>query len=281
MRLKINGLEFGKNSRYQIEAPLTGLDVPPIRMGSGVWSGKDGGYVSSQFYGSRVIVINGFYRGSTCEHADELRKQLVAALPIRQSIPLYVTTFGGRNLATQTYLQDMKMDITEGGIFGKYQITLIAPDPLLYEAGDGINPNSGWIELPVNKLLGGGYITEYNMPVQWTPGTTPSIATNSGDVVIYPQVIFKGIVQNPIITNLTSNKFVRINITTTSVNDELIIDMGQRTVTLNGGSVLSFRTLDSVWFGLELGNNVLQYTSSGTSDVLFTTVRWRNGYKGI
>lgn len=281
MRLKINGIEFGANSRYQIVAPLSGLDVPPIRMGSGNWSGRDGGYVSSQFYGSRIIVVNGFYRGSSCENADELRKELIAALPIRQSIPVYIYTFGGRNLFTQTYVTDVKMDITNGGIFGEFQITLVAPDPLLYEAGDGSNPDSGWINMPVNKLLGGGYITAYDMPVQWTPGTTPAIATNDGDVVIYPQFKIKGIVQNPIITNLTSNRFVRINVTTTSPDDEIIIDMKQRTVTLNGGSILSFRTLDSKWFGLELGDNVLQFTSSGSSDVTFGTLRWRNGYKGV
>lgn len=281
MRLKINGLELGGNSKYHIEAPVSGFDVPPVRMGAGMWSGKDGGYVSSQFYGSRVIVVSGFYRADNCVEADELRKQLVAALPIRQSLPVYVTTFGGRNLATQTYLQDMKMDISEGGVFGKYQITLLAPDPLLYEAGDGSDPDSGWIEMPVHKLMGGGYVTEYNMPVQWTPGTTPAVANNDGDVVIYPQFKLTGIVQNPIITNLTSNKFVRVNITTTSPDDVLIIDMNLRTITLNGGSVLSFRTLDSTWFGLELGENVMQYTSSGSSDVTFGTLRWRNGYKGI
>lgn len=280
MKLKVNGLDFGGNSKYQIEAPLTGLDVPPIRMGDGDFSGRDGGYVSTQFYGSRVIVINGFYKGNTCEEGDDLRKQLIASVPIRQSLPLYITTFGGRNLFTQTYLRDMKMDITEGGIFGKFQLTLLAPDPLLYEIGDGTNPDSGFINVPVYKLVGGGYVTQYDMPVQWTPGTTPAIAVNSGDVVIFPQVKIKGIVQNPVITNLTTNKFVRVNVTTTSADDEIIIDMKQRTITLNGGSILSFRTLDSTWFGLELGNNTLQYTSAGSSDVNFATVRYRNGYKG-
>lgn len=280
MQLKINGLEFGGSSRYQIEAPLSGLDLPPIRMGSGTWSGRDGGYVSSQFYGSRVIVINGFYRGNTCTHADELRKNLIDALQIRQSLPLYITTFGGRNLFAQTYVTDVKMDITEGGFFGKYQITLIAPDPLLYEIGDGNDPDSGWNELPVYKLIGGGYITEYDMPVQWTPGTQPTIAKNSGDIIINPQFKIVGAVTNPTVRNLTQNKHVRVNITTASPTDELIIDMAQRTVTLNGGSVLSFRTLDSAWWGLNKGDNLIQFESENSSDVNFGTLRWRNAFTG-
>lgn len=281
MLLKINGLELGGTAKYQIEAPVSGLDMPPVRMGQGVWSGRDGGYVSSQFYGVRTIVINGFYIAGTCEEGDELRQGLVAALPIRQSLPLYITTHGGRHLVVNTYVSDTKMDITEGGIFGKYQITLVAPDPVLYEAGDGVDPDSGYIEVPVYKLIGGGYITEYDMPVEWTPGTTPTFIVNDGDVYNYPQIKYVGVVTDPIITNVTENKFVRINVTTTDPTDELLIDMNKRTVTLNGGSVLSFRTLDSLWWGLRPGTNRIEYTSGSGGDINFATLRYRNGYQGV
>jgi hypothetical protein len=170
------------------------------------------------------------------------------------------------------------MDITSP-LAGVFQITLVAPDPFLYDAGDGIDPDSGWQALPVYKLIGGGYVTEYDMPVQWTPGTTPAVAVNNGDVLIYPQFKIVGPVINPRITNMNENKFVQINITT-GASDELIVDMGKRTVTLNGGSVLSFRTLDSTWWGLSPGNNTIQYESDGPSDVNFGTLRWRTAYQG-
>jgi phage-related protein len=279
LQIKINGLTLGAKTNYQIQSPISGLEKPPIRMGAGDWSGRDGGYVSSQFYGTRVIVISGFYIGSSCEEADELRLALTEALPIRQSLPFYFTTFGGKLLFSQTYIRDMKMDITNP-TSGQFQITLIAPDPFLYDAGDGVDPDSGWLELPVYKLIGGGYITEYNMPVQWTPGTTPTVAVNSGDVLIYPQFKIVGAVTNPIITNLSENKFVKINVTTTNPTDEIIIDMGQRTVTLNGGSILSFRTLDSTWWGLPPGNSSIQFETDGVGDITFGTLRWRTAYQG-
>lgn len=282
MQIKINGVTLGGAfSKYQILAPLTGLDQPPIRMGQGEWSGTDGGYVSSQFYGTRVIVINGFYLGSTCDEADDLRKDLIAAMPIRQSLPLYVTLFSGRIVFAQTYIKDFKADITEGGLFGKFQITLVAPDPLLYDAGDGVDPDTGFTELPVYKLIGGGYVTEYGMPVTWTPGTTPTIAENLGDVYIYPQFKIVGVVDNPTITNHTENKFLTIDVTTASPTDEIIVDMKQRTITLNGGSILSYRTLDSNWWGLRPGDNVIQFQSDGVGDVSFGTLRWRNAYQGV
>jgi len=279
MQLKINGLTLGGSSKYQIQAPLSGLEKPPVRMGSGEWSGRDGGYVSSQFYGSRVITISGFYKAASCDEADELRSDMAEALAIRQSLPMFITTFGGKKLFTQTYLKDLKMDITSD-IFGIYQITLVAPDPLLYDAGDGVDPDSGWQELPVYKLIGGGYVTAYELPVQWEPGTTPTVATNNGDTFIYPQFKSVGEVTNPRITNLTENKFVQVNVTTNSPDDEIIIDMGARTVTLNGGSILSFRTLDSQWWGLPTGNSVIQFESDGVDDVEVGTLRWRNAWQG-
>lgn len=279
--IKINDLTLGgRNSKYHIQAPIAGLAKAPIRMGYSDWSGRDGGYVSSQLFSAREIVITGFYKGSTCEEADELRFALTEALPIRQSLPTYINTFSDKLRFTQAYLKDLKMDLTNDRM-GQFQIALICPDPFFYEAGDGSDPNSGWNELPVNKLIGGGYVTEYDMPVQWTPGTTPAIATNSGDIMVYPQFTITGKVQNPMIINHTLNKFVKIELTTTSDNDVIVIDMAQRLITLNGGNILSYRSSDSQWWGLEKGDNVIEFTSDGSSDVDVGMLRWRTPYLGI
>jgi phage-related protein len=280
MRFRLNGLELGQDTKYHIESPVAGLDQAPIRMGYGDWAGRDGGYVSSQLYSARTIVLNGFYIGDTCEQADDLRYMLAQSLDIRQSLPLFVTSFSGKHYFAQTYLKDFKMDVIAPN-HGKYQITLVAPDPYLYDAGNGVDPDSGWNELPIYKLIGGGYVTEYDMPVQWTPGTTPAIATNIGDVIIYPQFKIVGKVQNPRIINYNANKYVQVNITTTSDTDEIIIDMAQRTITLNGGNILSYRSDNSTWWGLEQGNNTIEFTSDGSSDVNFGVLRWRTAYLGV
>ena len=183
MIISLNGLTMGVDKKIAIKPPVQGLETAPLRIGAGDWSGRDGGYVSSQFYSSRVIVINGFYIGESCEEADALRNQISDALKIRQSLPLFITTFSGDMYFVQSYLRDFKMDIT-GPKSGDFQITVICPDHLLYDAGDGVDPDSGWQEQDVYKLIGGGYVTEYEIPVQWTPGTTPTIITNSGDAYI-------------------------------------------------------------------------------------------------
>lgn len=279
MIFDINGLKLGNSRKIGILSPIKGLEVASLRVGEGNWSGKDGGYISSQFYGSRLITIAGVYQGDSCEDADNIRNDISDALKIRQSLPTFITSFSGKKYFTQAYLRDFKMDLI-GSKHGEFQITLLCPDPLLYDAGDGSDPDSGWQEQDVYKLVGGGYITAYDMPVPWTLGTTPTVITNAGDAYIYPQIKIEGKVTNPIITNVTENKFVKINVTTSST-DELIIDLNERIVTLNGSSILSYRTLDSSWWGLSPGGNTINYVSSDDTDVNHVTVRWRNGYTGI
>ena len=279
MIFKFNDIKIGGDSKFQITPPISGLDTPPIRIGAGDWSGRDGGYVSSQFYSSRVIVIEGFYIGGTCDEADELRKTLSMNLPIRMSIPLFITSWSNKRYVTEAYLQDVKMDITASK-HGIFQITFICPDPLLYDAGDGVDPNSGWQERDVYKLIGGGYVTEYEIPVQWTPGTQPSAIVNNGDSLVMPQIRITGRVTNPIVANLTTNKSIKLNIVT-SATDEIIIDMHSRIILLNGSSILSLRTIDSSWWGLEPGTNVISYESGNDQDIDNVTVRWRNGYAGV
>src|SRR5690606_31418163 len=91
--------------------PIQGLSIPPIRTADGQYSGRDGGWVASQFFSSREIVINGSIYGSGCEQLDQLRCELTNSLPIRQSIPfVYVSQTGQRYLA-DTYLRDLDFDI--------------------------------------------------------------------------------------------------------------------------------------------------------------------------
>lgn len=279
MIFKFNNIELSEASDFKITSPIVGLSTPDIRIGDGEWSGRDGGYISSQFYSARVIVLSGFYIGDTCEEADAMRKELAANLPIRVSIPLFITDWSGNRYITETYLRDLKMDMIASK-HGVFQITLVCPDPLLYDAGDGINPDSGWQEQDVFKLIGGGYITEYDMPVQWTPGTQPAAIVNAGDSQVLPQIKISGSVTNPRITNLSANKFIQINIVT-SASDEIIIDMHQRIILLNGSSILALRTTDSTWWGLNPGTNIISYESASDLDADSVVVRWRDGYAGI
>lgn len=272
-------ITFGGNSKFQITAPLTGLTSPDIRTGDGLYAGVDGGYVSSQLYGFRDIVISGFYIGSTCEEADNLREKLMRSLHIRYLYPVFITTFSGKHYFTEGYITDRRSDITHP-TSGVFQITIHCPDPIIYDGGDGVNADSAWFEQTIYKEKPGGFDIEYQVPVQWVEGQMVTNIENLGTVEAYPIITIKGIIHNPTITNLTTNEFIRL-VKTTASSDTLVINMKERIITLNGVSIASTRDIDSTWWALQPGNNKISLQSASLSDVDFGTIKYKVGYQGI
>lgn len=280
MRFKIgNDIILGEDSPYRLLSPVSGLSAPAIRTADGVYAGVDGGYVSSQLYGFRTITLSGFYQGKTCEEADDLRLGLMNKLHIRQNYPIMITTFSGRNYYTEGFIADVKSDITMP-IAGEFQITLICPDPIIYDGGDGSSPQSSLLQQAFYKEKPGGFIIPSSMPVQWTSGQVATSIMNIGSVKVYPLIILKGTYTNPKITNITTNENIKMNLTV-SGNSELRIDMKKRIITLNGVSVASLRALDSIWWGLERGENRIVLETDKQTDTDFGNIIWRNGFEGI
>lgn len=278
MEFDIDGLIIGGNTNFKLTPTITGLGKPGIRMGSGQFGGRDGGYVSSQYYDMRIVNIPGHYLGDDCDDAEALRAQL-NAIPIRKLLPIFITTFTGQKWFTEGYINDLKNEI-EAATDGAFNIQLVCPDPYLYDAGDGTDPNSGYIEQEFYKIGGGGYTTPYSLPVTWTPGQTPAQVENTGDIYIYPQLVLNGAYTNPRITNVTTGAFIELNVTT-APGQEIIIDMKKRTITLDGGSVAAYRTDDSSWWFLQPGVNVILLNSDSGSDEETGIIRYRPGIEGI
>lgn len=272
-------ITFGGNSKFQITPPLSGLTSPDIRTGDGLYAGVDGGYVSSQLYGFRNIVISGFYIGKTCQEADELRQQLMSELHIRYLYPIFITSFSGKHYFVEGYITDRRSDITNP-TSGEFQITIHCPDPIIYDGGDGINSDSSWLEQSFYKEKPGGFKISYTSPVEWVAGQMATNIDNLGSVEAYPIITLRGVVNNPKITNLTTNKFIRLERSTAS-DDEIVIDMRHRVITLNGVSIASNRDIESTWWKLAVGANKIVFESDFDTDIEFGTIKYQIGYDGI
>ena len=277
--IKIGDVILGEQSGYELQFPIQGLSKPPIRISGSEYSGRDGGFVSAQYYARRQIVVNGFIIGKSCDEFETKKQDFLNELRIRSSLDVFITTFANRHFYTSAYLMDVKMDIM-AQTMGQFQITLICEDPFLYDAGDGSDPESGYSEVPIYRSLAGGYETPYELPVEWEPGQEYTVVNNNGDIIIYPQIRLEGTFTNPRIDNLTTGGYVQIEVVT-GPGDVLIIDMKERTVTLNGGSILPYRTETSSWWGLEVGQNKIALNTDSPDDTQQGTVRWRNGYESI
>ena len=96
----INGLEFGNEGESIAISTVSGLETPPIRNNTGDWSGRDGGFMSSQLYSARTITIQGFYwdknyacRWDGVEMEDfpySVREKLANYLKIRQKYDIFI-----------------------------------------------------------------------------------------------------------------------------------------------------------------------------------------------
>ncbi len=279
MKFKIGDLELGGDSPYKVSAPIAGLDSASIRTASGDFSGRDGGYVSTQFYGSRTIVISGFYIAKNCEDADRLRSDLSKTIKIRKKLPLYIETFSKKHYLAEVFMVEYRSDVVAPN-HGEFQITFLAPDPFFYDAGDGADPYTGYLQALFYKPESGGYTIPYSLPVEWLVGNTATPIVNNGSVPVFPQIVLENEYHHPVVINLTTQKYVELDIDMLD-GDKVIIDMENREITKNGVSIAATRTIDSSWWELATGENLISLQTDDTEDKNWGLIRWREAYEGI
>ena len=266
------------NGSHFIIQGVTGLGVADIRTSSFLFSGRSGGVVSDQLLGFRIITINGIIgenNGTPQDHAVD-RAALLAALPIGTTIPVYITNFAGQTYRIDANVTDAKVEYRQRGHTSDFLIQLTAGDPLFYST-DGGDIQTATVNLQAQT---GGYITPYNLPVDWAAGATPSTVLNSGNATVFPVIELHDEAHNPVITNETTGETFGLNISTAD-GDVIRIDMSNRTVTINGSNIMGNRTDDSTWWGLTPGDNSIVLTSATSDDNVYAVLEWRNGVTGI
>lgn len=257
---------------------VTGLGSADIRTSSFLFSGRPGGLVTDQLLGFRNISITGKIgnaTGTRLQHQQD-RQALMDAMPIGgDTFPIYITTFGGTTYRIDVNVVDLKVEYMRRGYMSEFLIQLLAGDPLFYST-DGGDEQS----ITIERVSQGGYITPYILPVEWAAGGTPKIVTNSGNANYYPVITLHDEALNPIITNLATGESMALNLSMLD-GDEVVIDMYNRTITLNGSDILGNKTDDSIWWALMPGDNPVLLDTDTADDTVTATLTWRNGVTGI
>lgn len=265
MNFTINGLEIGSGTDFKIASAIEGLETPPIRTSSSNYSGKDGGLVNGQFLSPRLITIPGFIAAGTCEEHEDLRKQLQESIIPKEDLEVIITTFSGTQYVTTVRVIGFNMPIIDGKA-SKFKIDLFASDPNLY-LEDSIST-----VIPIE--LGGGFVLPFILPVTFAAGSSPTIINNTGSVDVFPVITITGESTNPIITKTDTGEKVEVTVSM-HTGDVLEIDMFNRTITLNGSSIVGYRTSDSDWFSLDVGANHITYESDDLTDTGVASVTYR------
>lgn len=254
---------------------IDGLDLPAIRTSSGTYSGRDGGYVGPQFYGPRSITLTGRIFSSDLNTFETARASLIDATKSK-TITLQVVTNAGHAYIIYCNLIDLQMPIDREPFSASFKIELLSGDAVIYDNATG-TPLVASIPLAAK----GGYVYKVVYPVVYAAGSAPTTVNNAGSVRIYPVITLTGSMTNPQIQNVTTGETLSLTGLVAGPGTVVEIDMRQRTVLQDGGNIFGLLGLNSVFWGLEPGNNSILLTTTNGSDTVTGTLSWRSGTMGI
>jgi hypothetical protein len=271
-----NTLNMGRGTVYHLKKGISGLEKAPIRTSGSEYAGRDGGFISGQFYGRRTIPLQGRILSSTVAQHQIDRKALEAAFPIKSLIDVLITMPDNAQYYLQAKVTKFDMDITHSNA-SDYKVEITTEDALIY--GGGSAPNYGLQTVTVDKLDTGGFILPVILPIV-TTAEGYTTAVNNGDIEIAPVIYCVGQYTNPKIYNMRTNSVIGVNVAT-AAGDTLIIDMKNRQITLNGVSVLFYKSPTGDFWTLKPGNNDLYLETSSGSDQASVDVKFRDAYSGL
>lgn len=274
MNVALDTFDLGVDDTFLINN-IAGLGSSDIRTSQFNFSGRSGGLVTDQFYGMRLVTITGLVKSDTCDQHEIDRTDFNDASPIDTLIPVHFTLFSGAIFLLNANVINLTMEYRSGGKASDYKLDLLAGDPLFY-AEDGGSDHSA----AVSRVEQGGYDTPYILPVNWDSGSSPTIVSNTGNSFAYPTITLSDSAINPVITNQTTGEIFELDLTMVD-GDVLVIDMQNRTASLNSSNVIGNVTSDSTWWALAIGDNSITLDSDSGSDNISALIEWRNGQTGI
>ena len=183
---------------------------------------------------------------------------------------------------------ERKIEYEVSGTFGfknkniHYPLTglleLVCMDPMFYDTIQTGERISTWIN---------GWRWPFTLPFKLKQrGESKKNIINSGDVETPVEIQFHGPAVNPKITNLTTGEFIRVKRELTT-DDTLYINtaFGKKKVEIirNGVSEDAFDYIDlaSSFFSLQVGDNVIEYSTENDLDPQSVAIYYYNRYIGV
>ena len=158
-----------------------------------------------------------------------------------------------------------------------FQIQLMMPTPF-FTSGEIGSEIATWY---------GGFSFKTKLPLKFKQkGDTKKKIFNEGHVDTPVKIYFEGPAVNPSIKNLTTNKLIKIN-RTIEAGEVLIIntEYGNKTVEIESNDTVlnafHYLDLDSEFFSLIPGDNLIEYTTDNELDVQKVEIRYKERYLGV
>ena len=266
-----NGLGFGPGTIVQWNN-LDGLrGIPPLRSGDISKARQDGDNAGLDFMSSRVFSIDFTIFNPSIAFETVMAQVALACQPISdpsQQLPFEMLLPGW---ATSRIITCRP---TQAGapIDAKFQynattvpIQFTANDPLIYSS---TLKQAGPVGLP-SPTAGLTFNVTFNATFGASTGGSMSV-TNSGNYLTAPVFTITGPMTNPSITFTSTGQFISFNLAL-SAGDVLVVDTGNRLVTLNGTAArFNAVVTGSSWWGIPAGTWSIGVSSSDSATVAGT-----------
>lgn len=292
-QMRFNGLTTGPGTPYGLKSSDFAT-LPNVRSGDSARSRAHGELAGLDLLSGRDIVLAGNVQADSTSvmHAvGALAAAFAPALPIG---PLWVDlpTLGTLGTMCRVRKRNIPLDLDfyAAGV-GRVSMLLHSTDPRLYGAPQSASCGLG---TPL-----GGLTFPVTFPASFGGGSVAGVinADNAGGSDMLPILIITGPCTNPTVENATTGWSLSFSNPlgsgyTLNAGDTLTVDTDLQTITYlpsgttTGQSRANWLVAGSTWpnpiapvYGLAVGNNVLQFTSSDATTVAGTlTAQWANAY---
>jgi hypothetical protein len=254
---------------------VSGLDTPELRSTERDHEGVDGGFLDAEFEKMRTIVLEGQVIGHVDfleTYLDTLKGNWAAR---RASIPFYFAHPGVAERLVYVKPLGCRYDVDAARRLGTADIQFLcqAEDPRIYDSAlQTVQVSQG---LPITT--GTSYSLGYPFGFGAVVSPEGSTVINGGNRPTPAIITLTGPVTNPVIYNDTYGNEMAFEIVVAS-GETLVIDLGYRTVKLNGSVSRRSALIEPDWFMLEPGENFLRYRAS-TGGAAPATVAFRNAWR--
>ena len=254
---------------------VSGLDTPELRTTERDHEGTDGGFLDAEFEKMRTIVLEGQVIGDVNYVETFLDTLKGNWAPRRTSIPFYFAHPGVAERCIFVKPLGCRYDIDALRRVGSADIQFIcqAEDPRIYDTAlQTVQVAQG---LPITT--GTSYPLAYSFGFGAVVSPEGSMVVNGGNRPTPAVITLTGPVTNPVIYNDTTGNTLTFEIDV-ATGDTLVIDLGYRTVKLNGSVSRRSALIEPDWFLLEPGGNFLRYRAT-TGGATSASVAFRNAWR--
>lgn len=273
-----NGQQIALDSRYYRLVKINGLGAAKTEIQTQKSPYQDGVTFLQASLEPRYLELEVAILADTPQQLVQLRREVVRVFnsKLGPGTLLYESLAGAKEIEA---IAELAPDFPEGprnqtDTFQRAILSLFCPSPFWLDQHVESEEIVTWI---------GGLTFPLVLPASFATKGPPIInIINRGDVETPVCIEFKGPATHPRITNRTTGEYIQVN-RQIAAGDVLTIatEFGAKRVEINGQNAFHWIDLGSAFWQLQIGDNIVEYSSDDQLEPAAVAISYRNRYVGV